>query len=50
MLRYGTKVRMELRDVHAQGTVASMKAEAPDFAMVPRLLISSLLVMPTPES
>ena len=30
--------------------VASMNALVPDFAMVPRLLISSFLVMPMPES
>ena len=30
--------------------IASMNALVPDFAMVPRLLISSFLVMPMPES
>ena len=30
--------------------LASMKALVPDFAMVPKLLISSFLVMPIPES
>ena len=32
------------------GHLASMKALVPDFAMVPKLLINSFLVMPMPES
>ena len=37
-------------DISAPAFTASMNALVPDFAMVPRFLISSLLVIPMPES
>ena len=37
-------------EMSAPAERASMKALVPDLAMVPRLLIMSALVMPTPES
>eukprot|EP00427_Karlodinium_veneficum_P019261 CAMPEP_0169127212 /NCGR_PEP_ID=MMETSP1015-20121227/35883_1 /TAXON_ID=342587 /ORGANISM="Karlodinium micrum, Strain CCMP2283" /LENGTH=53 /DNA_ID=CAMNT_0009190971 /DNA_START=102 /DNA_END=263 /DNA_ORIENTATION=+ len=37
-------------EISPPAAMASMKALVPDFAMVPKLLISSFLVMPIPES
>merc|ERR1712032_1700932 len=50
---YGTltdRKHGDIKKISPPAAIASMKALVPDLAIVPRLLISSFLVMPMPKS